>query len=150
MENEVTTQNGKGLTASQGSMDPSIRSIVHFELRKVRKKRPPRYGIDRVLYQIEGMFLSQRAYFGGGMYQVWINLSNSQKIKVRERLLRVIRRELLGKDFRRALLEDIVEESGKIRVESALYRYLRSRLFKGNSIKMLRYLRDEEEELEDE
>ena len=110
----------------------------------------PHYGVDKVLDGIEEILLNSK-YLHNRFYMSWLGLKSSDRAKVREEIRKVIRRELLGKEWWLALSKDVIKVNDKgdiyVETESEVYKYLKRVLFRYKGREMLIMLRDVREEL---
>jgi hypothetical protein len=110
------------------------------------KLKLKKYGLDKVIYNLEGLFLNSR-YLRDRFYQIWLGLSEYDKTNFMREVKRIIRKELLGQDFYKAIAKDILGEKG-IETKTHLYYYLKTRVYGGDAIELLMDLRDVIEEKE--
>ncbi|SRR5258708_20379927 len=99
---------------------------------RYKKKR---YGINKIMYELEGLFLNSR-HLENRFYQLWLGLSEYRKERFRQEVKQLIRVELLGREFGLAVAKDIIKD-GEVDTKSYLYRYLKSRVYEGNLRLML-------------
>lgn len=106
-----------------------------------------RYGLGKVVYEIEGLITN--SYFAEGkLYEGWLELSTWQRKKFLEQVRKVMKKELLGAKFMKALAEEILEErvggEGEkyvyVRTEAPLYKYLLKYVYGGRARDMLEEL----------
>ena len=114
--------------------------------------RRPRYGIEKVLDDIEHIFLNSW-HFRGRMYLLWLGLSIEDRHSIRLEIRRCIRNELLGREWWEAISKDIIKVEGEsvyVDTTSNIYKYLAHKVFSPKKFRdMLIMLRDVREELYD-
>ena len=94
-----------------------------------------RYGLGRSIQEIERLFLNSK-HLQGGFYQPWLSLTAYKRHKFLEEIKGILRRELIGKELMTAIALDILED-GVIKTDTKVYRYLKSKVYKGNLRLML-------------
>ena len=85
-----------------------------------------RYGMSTVLKRIEHEVL-----FGELGYE-WMCCTTDDKERVRAKIKRIIRDELLGEEFLIAIAHDMLPD-GTVNVHSHIFKYLRNRLYNCNT-----------------
>jgi len=110
-----------------------MRAAIPAITRALNRRR--RYGLQKVVYELEGMILNSR-HLDGRFYQLWLGLSEYKKLHFMNDVKLLIRKELLGKEFSKAVASSVIRE-GEVDVKSPLYRYLKSKVYEGNVRMML-------------
>ena len=100
-----------------------------------------RYGLDKVMEHIVWYFMNGKA-FKGKMYGVWISLPYSDRDKIKRHIKVVIRNELMGITFWKALAKDVFREDGSIDVSSHVYQYFKHMVYDDDDRLMLVKLKD--------
>ena len=121
-----------------------------FSSKDIKVKKRPKYNIDATLDDIEKVFLNSK-YFHNRMYMLWVGLKEEDKRGVRNEIKRVIRDNLLGKEWWEAMSKDILKKQGEgvyIDTSTEVYKYLSKKVFGVKHIRdMLVMLRDVREDL---
>ena len=94
----------------------------------------PYLGITKTVYEIE------RCICNSTLYLKYITLTDEQKGYLRRKVSWCIQNYLL-KDMWTALAKDVITEEG-IKVDSNVFKYVNTYIFKGNTRKMLVFLQD--------
>lgn len=98
-------------------------------MRRIDRRR---LGIDKVVEEIENVLMGHPL-----VYDVWIEISERSRRNLKREFKRMIKRELLGEEFTRALVRDCLNEKGEIVLESEVFKYVKRRVYKGNLREML-------------
>lgn len=122
-----------------------MRLIKHHGV--ILKYHKRRYGLSSVVQRIEKLLLSSK-FLNGVLYKHWLETEEKEKERFRRELREIIRKELLGKEFLRAVARDILGE--EIRIDSEILKYLKAKVYQGNLRALLadlQSIREEDEAL---
>lgn len=98
------------------------------------------YGLDRLAERLEKeIFLSKET---PDLYKVYTSYQPRGRAELLRRIKKIITRELLSKEFRLAIARDILREEG-VALETELYKFIKTRLYRGNLRAMLSDLQEE-------
>lgn len=98
------------------------------------------YGLNRVIWEIEDLFLNYR-YFHTKMYYLWFSLTENDRERIKARIGGIIKEFILNNEYWEAIAMDILQ-NGVINIESNMYKYLKKTMFDGKDTEILKWLRD--------
>ncbi len=104
---------------------------------KFKKKR---YGVVRAVDRVREVLLTSQ-HLEGKFYEVWLSLTEYKRKKLLEELRKVVKEEVLGKEFTTALAEEVFYE-GEVDVHSPVFKYVKERVFHGDVRELMKELQD--------
>lgn len=111
-----------------------------------RQLKRKRLGIDRFIYELEGLFLNSE-YLRNRFYFSWLNLEEKDKAGFRSEVSSLIREHIINREFREAIAKDIIKQEGEgVSIEvNETFKYLKKRVYKNKAREMLIDLVSKEE-----